>query len=350
MRQIVMDFLDGAGADVLTTRDIHALGIGQEVVRALVRERVLVRIIRGVYVRAARLDRTPEDARAGGETVPAEARHLFILDALLRGYGDTVGASHHTAALAWSMPVLAGTLDTVHLSHTRAGTTGRRHDAFTIHRCDLDKAFTELDGRRLVVPALAVIGTALLGGLKAGLVAADGALRAGQTTREELEQRLTTMRRHPGMSMARAVVARADPSSESAGETLLRLVLQELGIVFEAQHWIRTSRGYSRVDFYLPELGVVLEFDGLKKYATARERGDQGRAGGNPLAEEKLREDAVRALGYGVGRVVWSGLDANSVASVIRVAASTAQPHARHHVSEPPPWVTRGHSRDDGYW
>ena len=46
-------------------------------------------------------------------------------------------------------------------------------------------------------------------------------------------------------------------------ETRLRILLVRLGIRFRAQHWVRTRDGrrYARVDFYLPQLGVVVEFD-----------------------------------------------------------------------------------------
>lgn len=354
-----MQLVESSGRGVVTTADLDLIGVGPAVLRTLQRDGVLTRVARGVYADAARMEPPPGEVERRGRAVVVKDRHLLRLDAVLRSYGTAVAASHQSAALAWGMPMLVAHLDRVHLARTRPGGTGRRHDTFTIHRCEHEDAFTEHGGRRLVVPALAVVGTAMQCGLEAGVVTADGALHKGSTTLAELQSWLDKMRHHPGLSTARRVVDLADGSVESPGESLLRLILRALGIAYETQHWIRVSDGsYYRVDFYLPELGVVLEFDGLVKYAV-RSRSDEappgtgdgpGSAQSDPLVAEKAREDAIRAEGFGVGRVVWSGLKGPAVRSTIEAAAPQATSRAVHHVSTPPPWITGDHQSLDEWW
>ena len=56
---------------------------------------------------------------------------------------------------------------------------------------------------------------------------------------------------------------------------------------------------FARVDFLLGQK-VIVEFDGLMKYADA--------AGREALAAEKQREDLLRSLGYEVVRLTWADL------------------------------------------
>ncbi|QGN57966.1 hypothetical protein [Nostocoides sp. HKS02] len=153
---------------------------------------------------------------------------------------------------------------------------------------------------------LAVIGTAVVDGLEAGIVAADAALNRRVTTLEELGQALGAMRHTPGLVAARQAVDLADPLCESVGETRTRLVLQALPGAprVRSQHHVRDDLGreVARVDFLVGDR-VVVEFDGRSKY------GMGGRTSGDDLWAEKRREDDLRALGYLVVRVIWAQLD-----------------------------------------
>ena len=340
VKERVIKLLD-EGRGVLTAKQLASMGIGPAVLRTLLREGTIRRVARGAYAKSAPSNPDTTAATPAARARAAEADHLTRLDALLLSYRPKVAASHQSAALAWGMPVWRTLLDRVHLSYRRTGATTRKHDAFTIHRCQHEDAFTFHEGRPVVVAPLAVVGTAVEGGLRAGLITADGALRTGLTTKEQLETWVSRLRHHPGLSSARAVLEHCDGSAESPGESLLRLTLVQLGVRFEAQHWIRVSDGSSyRVDFYLPDHGVVLEFDGAVKYSSGA-HGDPTHDGADALVAEKVREDALRAEGYGVGRVTWSGLAAGTLAQVILVASRQAQPRARHHVSTPPDWWGR---------
>ncbi|GGK61275.1 hypothetical protein [Ornithinimicrobium pekingense] len=213
------------------------------------------------------------------------------------------------------LPLLVSELGPVRVAHTSKDANTRRQDAFTVHRCPGPDAIGSHGMVATVVPALAVLGTGMMAGVRSGVMAADAALRREMVTTEELHHWLGRLRRVPGVARARYVVGSASARAESPGESLLRLVLVGLGLVFVEQHLIHRPDGrWARVDFYLPELDVVLEFDGMVKYG-----GSEGRA---ELAAEKHREDDIRSLGHGVARVVWADLFSPPlVAAKIRAAA-----------------------------
>lgn len=326
-----MRFLEGEGKGIITSAEAGALGCGPTVRRSMVRAKVLVRVGQGAYVSAAALNPPADHPARRDEFALAEHRHLLRLDAVLRSKGKKVAASHQSAALAWGLPVLAASLDRVQVIHTSHGRTSRRLDGLTIHRCDLDGVVTRHDGRLVVVPALAVIGQAMEVGLLQGVASMDAALVAKRTTRDDIAAMLDRMRRWPGVGLARRALELADGLAESPPETSLRMILVSLGHVVIAQHWVRVGdRLHYRVDFYLPELGVVLEYDGGVKYSPDRDA----------LVAEKKREDALRLHGFGVGRVTSSDMTPEKVKAIIKKAAQQAQPGARHRAAEPPHWAT----------
>lgn len=105
-----------------------------------------------------------------------------------------------------------------------------------------------------------------------------------------------------------SVLALADARIESAGESLSRVVIHQLGFELpEPQVEIRDSVGrlIARVDGLWRSTGLVGEFDGLQKYSGTF-------AGSTPPTEiviaEKQREDALRRAGHDVARWTWADL------------------------------------------
>ncbi|NLG23242.1 MAG: type IV toxin-antitoxin system AbiEi family antitoxin domain-containing protein [Actinomycetales bacterium] len=349
MIELVVKYLEGNGKGIITTADAAALGVSPAVLRSMLRAGLLVRIARGVYVSAAQFN-PPEDSPLRSDRFKlAKHRHLLRLDALLRQYGKKVAASHQSALVVWDLPFNMRALERLHVARTTPGGTLRRFDDFTIHTCSLDDVITLHEERRVVVPSLAVIGQALTVGLLPAVDAADAAIVAGLTTKAELEKMLTRMRHTPQLAVARQAVRLADGLAESPGETRLRLILVELGITFIAQHWVHiegTTIHY-RVDFYLPDLGVILEYDGQVKYGQAAQRRDNvpgeggtgADAGRTALVNEKAREDDLRREGFGVGRVTSQNLTPHGVKFIVASARQQAQPRALHRPAEPPAWL-----------
>ena len=300
----IRQFLHDHGS-AITTVEATRLGLTSNDLRGLVRRGLLERIAQGAYIWPVELG-------------TASDRHLAGVRALVRAR-PAVAASHISAAVVHGLPVMRTDLGRVHLTHRQPSRQTRRRDAFTLHRCPAADAFTEVSGLHVVVPPLAVLGTVLVVGIRSGIAAADAALRQGLTSREELEEWMQRLRHTPGLGAARHVVVQASATAESAGESLTRLVLIDLGYVVIPQFRVVQDGGrvVARVDFYLPELGVVVEFDGRVKY--------EGHDGADALAAEKQREDRIRALGYGMARLVWADLfHLARVRAAVEQAARTA--------------------------
>lgn len=125
-----------------------------------------------------------------------------------------------------------------------------------------------------------------------GIMDADEALRLGLVRRAGIDAALLRARGWPGVRQARDLLALADPRAESPLESVTRLRLHDDGFPPpEPQFWI----GRHRVDLCWPWLRLVLEVDGRSKYALSDDE--------DPLWAEKLREGALRRLGWQVERV-----------------------------------------------
>lgn len=105
-----------------------------------------------------------------------------------------------------------------------------------------------------------------------------------------------------------SVLALADARVESAGESLSRVVIHQLGFELpEPQVEIRDAAGrlIARVDGLWKSNKLVGEFDGLQKYSGTY-------VGSAPPSEvvvaEKQREDALRRVGHDVARWIWADL------------------------------------------
>lgn len=289
---------------VISARAAAGLGLTPNDLHRLVKAGELVRVARGAYLDAGILhEATPEQA------------HVARLTAVVLSRRGALAASHASAALLHGLPVLRTELGQMRVVHTTDPVNTRRHAAFTVHPCPGPEGLTTVGGVPSVVPSLAVVGTAMMTGVRSGLMAADAALRRDMTTREELHDWLGRLAHHPRVERARSVVTDADPSAESAGESLLRVLLIRLGYRVVPQFKVRDGRVVvARVDFYLPALKVVVEFDGLVKY--------EGMDGKQALAAEKQRERRLHRLGYGVARIIWADLfDPRRVDSEVRAAA-----------------------------
>ena len=73
----------------------------------------------------------------------------------------------------------------------------------------------------------------------------------------------------------------------------------------ELQRTFRDRNGafVATTDFWWPDYNLAGEFDGRSKYL--REEFTQGRTPAQVVIDEKVREDALRALGPGMSRWVW---------------------------------------------
>ena len=143
-------------------------------------------------------------------------------------------------------------------------------------------------------------------GLRGGLPACDSALRLG-VPRRDLELATEAMASWPYVTAPRAAVALADPGAESVGESLSRLVLDELGLgPIETQFGLREG---ARVVWCDLRVGRhIVEFDGRVKYRRAEHGGVSTRDPDEVVWREKRRQDFVCGFKLGMSRVTWGDL------------------------------------------
>ncbi|UZN04690.1 type IV toxin-antitoxin system AbiEi family antitoxin domain-containing protein [Cellulomonas sp. S1-8] len=278
---------DGPGAAV-----VHVHLGGQpvlndpEVLQRRARSGEVVRVRRGTYV----------DAEAW-RGLDDRARQVVRVRAVLAAASAPPVFSHWSAAAVLGLPVVGRRDEAVHVVQGSAG-GGRSHGDVVRHAVGGGADTTVVDGIRVTSAARTVVDLARVGGVVAGVVAADAAVRRGLTDVEELRAEVAVVARGRGVRAARWTTGLVDPRSESPGESLSRVRMAELGLPAPVlQHEVRDRYGFvGRVDFWWPEQGVVGEFDGRVKY---------GSDAPDVLWAEKLREDRLRAAGLAVARWTW---------------------------------------------
>jgi hypothetical protein len=240
------------------------------------------------------------------ETLDPAARHLTLARAVAPTLPLTTAFSHQTAALVHGWPLIVPPPDRVHVIDDHATTTAHR-SGIVRHAGPLPGLSPHLfDGVRVTDVLATAVALVLCTTPSVAAVALDHAVRSATLTLPELLGALPPSPER-GSRRAKTVCAALDPRHESVGESFTAVRLVELGIAdVEPQHEFRHRDGrVSRVDFWLPRLGVVIEFDGRQKYRDPAMTGGADPA--DVLWQEKLREDRIRALPEvrAVVRVTW---------------------------------------------
>jgi hypothetical protein len=252
---------------------------------------------RGAYVERAIWDLLDEDGRY----------RLMVRAVMLNTQAPAV-PTHSSAAVFLGIPMRPHWRRLVHL--TRPDVTGGRVEAGVSHHRSLlaPEDCIRVDGLVVSARARTAVDIGREFGFEDGVVAADAALRLG-ASRTELEEHVDRMRCWRGVTQSRAAVGAADGGAESIGETLLRLLLEELGMGRpETQVELSDGSRKARVDLRLRR--HLFEFDGKVKYVGRAGGGVADRPVEQVVWEEKRREDWLRGLdgGYGMSRVVWADL------------------------------------------
>jgi len=193
------------------------------------------------------------------------------------------------------------------LSHVvRRGVGGSRTEhGVKHHLARVSPAEVEVvDGIKVTGLARTAIDIGREHGFEAGAVAVDAAMRRG-VDRRQFEEELDLMTNWPNITGARAAVEFGDPGAESVGETLARILVEELGIGEpETQFAVSTPSGVFWCDL---RVGChVFEFDGRIKYRRTDQGGVADRPVEDVLWDEKKRQREVCAVGLGMSRIIWA--------------------------------------------
>ncbi|ROS47642.1 hypothetical protein [Curtobacterium sp. PhB78] len=286
----------------------------------------LIRLVPGRFV----------DADDWRRATPGE-RHIARIKAVHDGIADRLVVSHASAAALHGLPWKGEFPDVVEvIDPLRATSQALTHVRKRPGRGRRLRTQTMVaNGRRLTDLVSTVVDVAISHELRIAVPALDVALQCGvskRAIRDELASRSAVHGRH----RAGVAIDLADADSGSAGESVARVALDEVGAPRPVlQQEFRDGAGLiGRVDFWFPEHGVVLEFDGRSKYVDPALRA-AGRSSADVVVAEKRREDRlrrhpdVRAVGRFGARET---NDAESLRAVLRATGLPMVSRSYHHV------------------
>lgn len=301
---------------VFSRRQALVAGYTPEQMHERLRDRRWERVRHGQYVERTDLDHLPPWERA-------LLRHRRLAHAAVNAMRPgTAVVSHHSALVLHDIPVWGVNLDEVQLTRSstaRTGSTaGVRHHRGVLTRADLD----HVDNLPVTGVPRALAETAAGSSFEAAVVSADAVLRAGKLPEAELRRVLALTDFWPGGPTVRSAFGFANGSSESVGESRLRVLMHSEGLPAPVlQAVFNDADGFiGRVDFYFPEYRTIVEFDGLSKYADGSSL---------VLIREKDREDRLRALNLRVIRITWADL-AHPHRTAMRIREAFAAAHRSH--------------------
>lgn len=282
--------------------DLARHGYSTQQLQRWLRTKAVRLVSRGVYA-------------VGPPATGPDARLTELTRGAARLYGDRVAASHHSALLLHGLALYDVPLGIAHAVRLSGGVRSSAH--VKIWHPRYSPEIVEVDGLRTVTPALAIAQVAACFGMRAGVVAGDSGLHRAGLTRARLEVAVEQIGHATGIDASRAMLRRLDPGSQSPGESLLRLIAQDLGFEVQTQFPVLDDfgRAFAYADLRLKGTRSLLEFDGGMKY--------EGANGRQALMKEKAREERIRDRGWGVDRIVWKDLsNVPRLAQCIRAAAA----------------------------
>jgi hypothetical protein len=321
---------------LVTRRQAIGAGLPAEYVDRLARTGAWVTVRRGVYADHERWEALTRH----------EDRQLMRDRAASLRISRPHVMSHDSAALELGMDVLQARDQVTHV--TRPGVVGShlrygvKHHLAPYRRGQV----IEINGRRVLDPARTAADITREHGLEAGVVAFDSALRLGCTD-GELVAACASMTYWPNVTIVRAACELADAGAESVGESLMRLLVTELGLgrpetQFGLTDGTRTVWCDLRIGRHL------FEFDGRVKYQRREDGGVAKRDPGEALWAEKQRQDWVCGFKLGMSRIVWDDLWGErrrlALARMAREYADTASRFGES-IADLLPFIVRRQSR-----
>jgi hypothetical protein len=246
----------------------------------------LVRIAHGRYA----------DARRWNALFPEQRHHLRVRSLVDRIRPRFV-ASHLSAAAVLGVPHVGRWPERVHL--VRPGHDARTTNATFIVHADFDpsmRAVWKFPTDGLVVTGFdrTAVDLAMTLPTTEAVVALDRLLALGASREAVLDG--IARRGRKGRRRASWAAEFADAAADSVGESLVRVRLDEYGAPEPVLQHRFSACGEPDiiVDFWMPDQGVVIEFDGEVKYRDRRLRG--ARSAEDVVVAEKYREDRLRSF------------------------------------------------------
>ena len=295
----------GRLANIATLAELIA-GISARQVSTRVGRGELIRLGHGIYAPAERV----RSATATGRGALA-----LRAAAALVPLGPQAVASHHTAARLLGLDLLGRVPPGIAITRVPGSGSRTSRCGVRVHNAALPGGQTgrSSDGVPVTTAARTVLDLARSSSFRAGVVAADSALRLRRTTKSELDAAAASCHRWPGLQCAAAVVRFADALAESPLESIARVAFRDCGLPPPQLQALLGTGGQviARVDFYWEQFLTVAEADGELRYDNRFE------------ATYQLRRDAaLRDAGFEVVHFDWHDIwdSPAQVAASIRAA------------------------------
>ena len=244
-----------------TTATATELGISPALLRRMVREGLLRRVLKGVYVDAAAEDDLRMRTRAVSLAIPATAVVTDRTAAWLHGV-DVLRPGDHLVPPP--VEVFQGP------GHTRVRTAANQGGERTLSPEDVE----EIGGVRVTTPLRTALDLGRLTPRDQALSALDALLRLERFTKEDLLANLERFRRQRGVVQLRELAPLADGRAESPGESVLRLRWLDAGLPPPDPQVEVRENGLvrARLDLAIPERRFAAEYDGWDWHSSRDQR------------------------------------------------------------------------------
>lgn len=213
--------------------------------------------------------------------------------------------SHDSAGRAHGLSLLRSRPQLIHV--TRPGVGGSRTEHGVKHHLSQGLPWAQSFSRGLPVTPLArtAVDIAREHGLWSGVCAMDSALRGGASERD-FARALVAMKHFPHIMVSRAALASGDAGAENAGESMARILVEELGLPGPVltQYPVLVRGRVVWLDLVVGR--HAFEFDGKLKFMRPAEGGVAARPAGEVAWDEKERQRLVCAEGLGMSRIIWA--------------------------------------------
>lgn len=304
-----------AQAGVFLRRQALDVGYTPEHVDRALTSKQWRRVRRGAYAEASLWDR-----------LDAVGQHRLRTHAVIAAMATPGVVSGVSAAVLHGLSLWQPALELVDVTHP--GVSSRIEGGVHHRNAELPgEDIVTLDGLPVTSLARTAIDVSRRTDFEAGLVVCDSALSTGAISSAQLRDVFDRCARWPGaMGLAR-ILEFADGRACSVGESRLRAYCARHGLGSPVpQVFIYDEDGQllGVVDLLFIEQQTIGEFDGRAKY------GIDGKDPRDQVIREKLREDAMRRLGYEFERSIWAELyRGGEIATRFQRAFARAEPRPR---------------------
>jgi hypothetical protein len=241
------------------------------------------------------------------EAASEHERHRARVRAVLPGASERLVVSHESAVALHDLPWIGPFPDSVTVTDPGRSAGQRRAHLQKAGGAGRDLQTTQVQGHCVTSLVVTAVDIALRASFPAAVVVLDAVLARGVARQAIMDELAGREPRPRSRTRARQAIAFADGASGSAGESICRLRMAELGFPRPVlqQPFSDETGLIGVVDFWFPEQGIVVEFDGMVKYRSTEMRG--GRTPEQVVIDEKVREDRLRARPTvrTVVRLVW---------------------------------------------